>query len=156
MSGIAGIKNRSPLPYDLPRIPGGTGPSGPVGPSGPSGPSGPVGSSGPSGPSGPPGPVGPSESTAIPLLVTANDAFIEVTASAQQITIGTGVTEITIKDETGSPTPSIPVNSQAGLTLEEPNNLGMLAAQVVMTTANGAVTWRINAAGTSFRIAGST
>ena len=108
------------------------------------------------GPQGPPGGFGPSQSVSTPTTITANGAFVEVTASAELVTIGTGLTVITVKDETGSPTPSIPVNSQAGLTLEDPNHLGSLVSTAVITTPNGAVTWRLNAAGTSYRISDST
>jgi hypothetical protein len=103
------------------------------------------------------GGASPAISVAIPTVVTSDNTLVEVTASAQLITIGTGIRSITVKDETGSNTPSIPVASQAGLFMEDPNNLGNIAStEVVMRQANGAVTWRINAAGTAYRVVSST
>ena len=111
------------------------------------------------------GPTGPAggggygaQPITVPTIVSANNQMAEVTVNATAIvTIGTGVTQITVKDETGNPVPTIPITSQAGLLLEDPNNLGTpTLTTVVLKQPAGAVTFRLNAAGTAYRVIAST
>jgi hypothetical protein len=131
MSSIAGIKNRSPVTYRSPPSLGGNGAPGLFG----------------------------AQEIAVPTIVSVNNQLAEVTVNATAIvTIGTGITQITVKDETGSPTPTIPITSQAGLLLEDPNNLGTagMLTTVVLKQPAGAITFRLNAAGTAYRVVAST
>lgn len=86
--------------------------------------------------------------------VTKENTLATVTANGAIVTIGSGLMTITIKDKTGSLTPTIGVESQSGATLEDPNNLGTYAADVFLKTANGAVQFRFN--GTSYEVVSST
>jgi hypothetical protein len=84
---------------------------------------------------------------------------VEVTVSGTATTeVGTGINSITVKDNTGSSTPTIPVTSQTGsVNFEDPNNLGnsaSYATTVYIKTPGGAVTWRFN--GTMFKVVAST
>ena len=140
MSFIAGIKNKSPVTYDQPRF-GVTGPS----------------VTGPTGPTGPAGSAFPFHSTAINYTTTAENMLVDVTANAVVVTIGTGFNAVTVKDRTGSPTPTIGIEAQSGAELEDPNNLGNasdFATEVFLKQPGGGVSFRFN--GTIYEVISST
>jgi hypothetical protein len=133
---------------------------GSTGATGATGVTGATGSTGGTGATGATGALGPfgAQTIAVPTTVSANNQLAEVTVNATAVvTIGTGVQQITVKDETGSATPTIPITSQAGLLIEDPNNLGTpTLTTVVLKVPAGAVTFRLNAAGTAYRVISST
>ena len=123
---------------------------GAVGPTGPTGPSG-----GPPGPTGPTGATGPAGAALGAVLITAVSApaptenmLVEVTTpNGVVITIGAGVSQVTIKDKSGSANPIIGVTAANGATLEDPNNIGVTAdyaATVYVKGQGSAVTFRFD------------
>ena len=96
--------------------------------------------------------------TAVDYVTVSENEFVEVTANGVVVTIGGPFNAVTVKDGTGSPTPTIPiVYSLLGRNLEDPNNLGnasLYAATVYLKTPGGAVSFRYN--GTIYAVSGTT
>ena len=90
-----------------------------------------------------------------PTTINTENTLVSVTTNATAtVTIGTKVYAITVKDRTGSNTPTLPVNAASGALLEDPTDLGSFAASVNIETPNQAVSWRYN--GTVYEIVSST
>ena len=85
--------------------------------------------------------------------VAQENTLASVTVNAVVVTLPSGFRVCTVRDRTGSPTPSIVFTAADGQ-VESPNALGTFGATGIITTPNGAVTWRWN--GTVYEIISTT
>ena len=95
--------------------------------------------------------------TAVNYTTTSENELVNVTANAVVVTIGTGFNTATVKDRTGSPTPTIGIAAQSGANLEDPNNIGNptdFATTVYLKTPGGAVSFRFD--GVIYDVTGTT
>ena len=95
--------------------------------------------------------------TAINYTTVSENELVNVTAGGVTVTIGTGFNAVTVKDRTGSPTPTIGIAAQSGADLEDPNNLGNaadFATTVYLKQPGGAVSFRYD--GTIYEVVGTT